>query len=185
MTLEEIRKNGFKDREELQLYQDVCATNLPIIGQGYVEKLYFVYTNRDEINQYQSKERYEKYIFKYGLKDLFEKVKNMSEFDRLITIFNYYKYAEIICMTTEYSAMNDKAETIFDIPKYTQAKEEYEKAKVWRAIYSDKANYILAQAGIRLKEHYKEFYKKIQNLDKLRQLVSKNINKQKRLRGQK
>ena len=155
MTLEEIRKNGFKDREELQLYQDVCATNLPIIGQGYVEKLYFMYTNRDEINQYQSKERYEKYIFKYGLENLFEKVKNMSEFDRLITIFNYYKHAEIICMTTEYSAMNDKA------------------------------NYILAQAGIRLKEHYKEFYKKIQNLDKLRQLVSKNINKQKRLRGQK
>lgn len=174
MTLEEIRKNGFKDEEELQLYQDVCATNLPIIGQGYVEKLYFVYTNRDEINQYQSKTRYEKYIFKYGLENLFEKVKNMSEFDRLI-----------ICMTTEYSAMNDKAETIFDIPKYTQAKEKYEKAKVWRAIYSDKANYILAQAGIRLKEHYKEFYKKIQNLDKLRQLVSKNINKQKRLRGQK
>lgn len=177
MTEEEIRKLGFKDEAEMLLYQDVCGIDIPIIGQRHIEKLLHIYYNRNNMMEYQSKAKFEKYIFAYGLADLFEKVKNMSEIDRLAEIYNYYAYAGLMCSIYEKNSETEISKSIYDIircgaTKYLQTKEEYLKMKNWKQTYLEKADYICNQAKIRLGTEYPDFEEKIENATKLEKLVN-------------
>ena len=76
MDLKTIKKAGFKSKEELQLYRDVCATDFPL------------YTDVDETNF--SKNDFEKYIKEHDLSPLLDKVKDLPELERLVEIHMYY-----------------------------------------------------------------------------------------------
>ncbi len=128
MNKEEINKLGFLDEEEMLLYQDVCCDDLSILQpksfQEFIDSI-----DDDNVNQNFSKEDYEKYIKSNGLLDLFNKVKGMSIFNRLIEIYVYYANNFLICKDLE-KLINKKLEESKEL--FDGEKEQKYNNKIWK-----------------------------------------------------
>ena len=96
----DVKKLGFKDKEEMLLYQDVCCEKSSISEPRTLEEL-LTELKSDEVSVENTKKYYEKYIKENDLQDLLNKVRNMPLYDRMLEIFVYYVNSYSVCKTLE------------------------------------------------------------------------------------
>lgn len=141
------QKLGFKDYNELLLFEDVCAHSLDFSKEYDAE-----ISNDSSIHFNHSKEKCISFIKKANLTKLFNDVKNLSVVDRLIQIYLYYHNLHIIFDT---AAINNKNEFIKDLgvlPSINPNEflETHEQLGNIALITVDAMDYILMQAKSRL-----------------------------------
>lgn len=163
---EKIKSLGFQDEQEMLLYQDVCCGDLPISEPDSLEELYDSLNSDDLFDGYK-KEEYEKYIINHGLVDLFNRVRNMTLFNRMVEIYVYYANGLSICKNVG-NVIQQKikeAKELFDGEKEQEYNEQSLKILRMRREYSEKMEYIEKQVRLRLPSEEAKFYETIKDVD--------------------
>ena len=162
---EKIKSLGFDNEDELLLYQDVCGTNLPISEPNSLEELLNNLSDDDLFIGYR-KEEYEKYINNHGLLDLFNKVKNMTLFNRMVEIYVYYANGLSMCKNIEkvFQIKQREAKELYDGEKEQEYSEQLSKILRTKIEYHEKMNYIEKQVVLRLSSDKIRFYETIKDV---------------------
>jgi hypothetical protein len=141
------QKLGFKDYNELLLYEDVCANAL-----DFSTVVDIVDPQDPSIHFRHTKEEFEKFINDANLNKLFNSVKDLNVVDRLIQVYLYYYNLHII---TDTVAIDNHKKFVNDLGVLPNLdKEEYlenhERLGNVVLISVDAMDYILNQANSRL-----------------------------------
>ena len=162
---EKIKSLGFQDEQEMLLYQDVCCDDLPISEPDSLEELYNS-LNSDDLHGGYRKEEYEKYIMNHGLVDLFNKVRNMTLFNRMVEIYVYYANGLSICKNVENIIRQkiQEAKELFDGEKEQEYNEQALKILRMKKEYSEKMENIEKQVRLRLPSEAPKFYETIKGV---------------------
>lgn len=124
MTIEEknkkAREYGYSSEEERLLYKDVCTDNYPIDLQAINDYCFGEET-------YHTKKESLEYISKHNLFSLLDKVKDESEFNRLVEIYLYaINYLSVIVNMEKYFMLEAKeAFDVFDGEKQQENIKSY------------------------------------------------------------
>lgn len=121
MTLDEkAKKYGYSSEEERLLYKDVCSDNYPVNITSVMD-----YLSNEET--YHSKKESIAYIKENHLLSLFNKVKDLSPFDRLVEIYLYaINYLSIItCMEKYHASEYNEATELSDGEKQEENLNSY------------------------------------------------------------
>lgn len=155
-----INRLGYKDMEEMLLYQDVCGGEAPEKQpEDFNELLELLESEEDSFNGYR-KQTYEKYINDAKLLELFNKVKDMTLLDRFLEIYIYYSnqyYLSMIALKNMESKIQH-AQELFDGEKEMEYKRQFFNIRYEEERYSRCCNYIERQAFERLSDSEKSSY---------------------------
>lgn len=150
---DEAKELGFKDYDELLLYNDVCCDSL---NNPYAPDT--VYPWDAEINFRYTKEELTKCIKDNGLEDLFNSVKDLSILDRFLKIHFYFHNRYIISDISRINYRNDLLEGFYEIDqdKKTDIMILINKLKYDEYICVNALDYVMGQAIIRLTDEERE-----------------------------
>ena len=135
---------GFSSVEEMLLYQDICC-----------------------ISSNLKKRDYQEYVKSHDLSALFNKVKDMTLFNRMKEIYIYYVNCFSMCdlSSKKCKILWDKAKEEFDVEKEMEYEEQFYKIGNMKFEYFDKMSYILKQIEHRLPEQSKIFYDFVEDIN--------------------
>ena len=133
----QIKELGFSNIDDMLLYQDICCISSNLKKQDYQE-----------------------YISTHGLQELFDKVKELPLFNRMIEIYIYYAncFSMYDLLLQQCKILWDKAIEDFDGEKEMEYEEQFYKIENMKFKYFDKMGYILKQVKNRLSDQEKQFW---------------------------
>lgn len=182
MTKEEkVKSLGFKSYDELLLYIDVCvgrSVNKAKLAELSPESI--LKTNTEYLY---TKQDYDFYIQNNGLLELFNKVKDMPTFDRMIEIYVYYANLASMCKMLKklHKQKLEEARELFDGEKEVEAKNEFNKYHKLELSNLNGTVYIEDQVKIRMPDKSIEFYDAIDNVFNVLLEVNRDSESQKKM----
>ena len=156
---------GFSSFYEMQLYEDVCTgreVGPPQTLEELLEEL-----QKDEFSKKCTKKDYDDFIKRNGLFDLFNKVKGMSLFDRMVEIYAYNVNGFSLCdrLRDLYMAKLEEAKEIFDGEKECEYRDQLSKLSHEKYVFFRGKMYIETQVKTRLPSDLIKFYKTVEPMD--------------------
>ena len=164
--LNEVRKLGFESFDEMLLYKDVCADrdiNPPETLEELLTSLESEITNKEN-----TKQEYYNFIKNNGLLELFNKVKDMSLFNRMVEIYIYNANGLSLCTKIEklYSEEIEKAKELYLSETEKEYKSKLERIRRLHSEYSNGMSYIEKEVKQRLPKEEINFYEATNNITK-------------------
>lgn len=144
----EAKQLGFIDVHEMQLYHDVCC-NENVSPETLEELLLQLQSECDVIS---SKKDFEEYIEENNLLELLERVKELSDLDRMIQIYLYNANGLSISKFLEENLQKkiQDAKELFDGEKEMEYSSQLQHLRSSHQKYFDGMHYIQNQAFTRL-----------------------------------
>lgn len=165
---EYLKKIGFINEEERQLYKDVCCDDPSIGGPQSLEELLYTLENDSE-KQEPTKEDFELYIRENNLTDLLNKVKGLPLYNRLLEIYVFNANGLSMATLLEEKISNDinEAKELFDGEKEQELNKRLSSVRHFKRNYFNAMHYISNQTLRLTPEEQLNFWESTKELVKV------------------